>query len=62
MFVEAAWAIGFVDLPLDSDGLLRSVAVRLRPEGEDEWQLSFAGRLVEGHRFTNSTTVRWVFC
>jgi len=52
MFVEAAWAIGFVDLPLDSDGLLRSVAVRLRPEGEDEWQLSFAGRLVEGHRFT----------
>ncbi len=52
MFVEAAWAIGFVDLPLDSDGLLRSVAVRLKAEGEDEWQLSFAARLVEGHRFT----------
>jgi adenylate cyclase len=50
-FAEAAWAMGFVDLPLDSDGLLRSTAVRLISRQENDWELSFAARLVEGHRF-----------
>ena len=51
-FAQAAWSVGFVDLPLDSDGLLRSVAVRLPSPGQDDPQLSFAARLVEGFRFT----------
>ena len=52
MFTDAAWAVGFADLPLDSDGFVRSSALRLFSEKENDWQLSFAARLVEGHRFT----------
>jgi len=51
MFAQAAWATGFIDLPLDGDGAVRSAAVRLFSPEEGDWQLSFAARLVEGHRF-----------
>lgn len=51
MFAESAWSVGFIDLPLDSDGHIRSAAVRLASQQENDWQLSFAARLVEGYRF-----------
>ena len=44
-FAEAAYATGFVDLPLDNDGFMRSSQLVLL---KDE-QLSFATRLAEGH-------------
>lgn len=50
MFAEAAWSTGFIDLPLDSDGFVRSASVRLFSLQENDWQLSFAAHLVEGHR------------
>ncbi len=49
VFVSATWAVGFVDLPLDSDGFVRSSAVRLNDDASD-WQLSFGVRLAEGYR------------
>ena len=51
MFADAAWAGGFADLPLDSDGFVRSAELRLFSLEDNDWQLSFATRLVEGHRF-----------
>ncbi len=50
VFAEAAWATGFIDLPLDSDGFVRSAAVRLFSPEEQTWKWSFAARLAEGHR------------
>jgi class 3 adenylate cyclase/CHASE2 domain-containing sensor protein len=52
MFAYAAWARGFVDLPLDSDGLLRSAAIRLNNDDSEEPELSFAAHLLEGHRYS----------
>jgi len=51
LFASAAWATGFIDLPLESDGAVRNAAVRLWDEAEGDWQLSFAARLAEGHRY-----------
>lgn len=51
MFADAAWANGFIDLPLDSDGLLRSAAIHLNKDDSEESALSFAARLVEGYRY-----------
>src|SRR6266446_784208 len=52
MFADVAWANGFVDLPLDSDGLLRSAAIRLNKDDSEGPALSFAARLVEGYRYS----------
>jgi adenylate cyclase len=52
MFADVAWATGFIDLPLDSDGLLRSAAVRLDSDDSHEPKLSFAAHLVEGYRYS----------
>jgi adenylate cyclase len=48
MFSEGAYAIGFVDLPLDKDGFVRSSQLFLAKPGQDP-QLSFATRVVEGY-------------
>ena len=47
-FAESAWATGFIDLPLESDGFLRTAALRV--ETADGVEESFAAKLVEGHR------------
>ena len=47
MFADAAYATGFVDLPLDSDGFVRSSQLTLPRPGEDT-KFSFGTRLVEG--------------
>jgi len=53
MFADAAYATGYVDLPLDSDGFVRSSQlVRARP-GADT-QFSFATRLTEGYLAASS--------
>jgi len=46
VFAVAAYATGFVDLPLDDDGFVRSSQLVL--PGKDE-KISFATRLAEGH-------------
>ena len=46
VFADAAYATGFVDLPLDDDGFVRSSQLVL--PGKDE-KISFATRLAEGH-------------
>lgn len=46
MFADVAYATGFVDLPLDNDGFVRSTQLFLR--GKDA-KISFATRLAEGH-------------
>lgn len=48
MFADAAYAVGFVDLPLDNDGFVRSSQLVLLRPGEDA-KISFATRLAEGH-------------
>jgi len=48
IFSEAAYAVGFVDIPPDSDQLVRSLQLKRSTAGEDD-QLSFATRLVEGY-------------
>ncbi|HEY6047241.1 MAG TPA: adenylate/guanylate cyclase domain-containing protein [Pyrinomonadaceae bacterium] len=48
MFAEAAYATGFVDLPLDSDGFVRSSQL-LRAQPGADTQVSFATRLTEGY-------------
>jgi adenylate cyclase len=47
MFADAAYAVGFVDLPLDSDGFVRSTQLFLARPGEPT-KFSFGTRLVEG--------------
>ncbi len=47
-FANAAWAVGFVDVPLDNDGFVRSAPVFLSTSAKDE-ALSFASYLVEGY-------------
>ena len=47
MFADAAYAVGFVDLPLDSDGFMRSTQLFLERPGEPT-KISFGTRLVEG--------------
>ncbi len=47
MFTDAAYAVGFVDLPLDSDGFVRSTQLFLERPGEPT-KISFGTRLVEG--------------
>lgn len=47
MFADAAYAVGFVDLPLDSDGFVRSTQLFLERPGEPT-KISFGTRLVEG--------------
>jgi adenylate cyclase len=50
LFAQAAWAVGFVDVPIDGDGFVRSSPVFLKSgTGEDE-MVSFASHLVEGYR------------
>lgn len=53
MFSDPAYAIGFVDLPLDRDGFVRNSQLVLVRSGTDP-QLSFATRLVEGYLAANS--------
>jgi len=48
MFADQAYATGFVDLPLDSDGFVRSTQLVLVRPNQDE-KFSFATRLVEGY-------------
>ncbi len=48
MFADQAYATGFVDLPLDSDGFVRSSQLLLARQNE-EAKFSFATRLVEGY-------------
>ncbi|MGZ5438163.1 MAG: CHASE2 domain-containing protein [Pyrinomonadaceae bacterium] len=47
MFADAAYAVGFVDLPLDSDGFVRGTQLFLERPGEPT-KISFGTRLVEG--------------
>lgn len=49
IFAEAAYAIGFVDFPVDSDGFVRSTQISLRLRADKDTQLSFATRLAEGY-------------
>lgn len=53
MFAEGAYAIGFVDFPLDTDGFVRASQLFQARPGKDT-QLSFATRLVEGHLAANT--------
>lgn len=48
MFSDAAYAVGFVDLPLDSDGFVRSSQLFIERPGEPT-KISFATRLTEGY-------------
>jgi CHASE2 domain-containing sensor protein len=48
MFADQAYATGFVDLPLDSDGFVRSTQLVLARPNQAE-KFSFATRLVEGY-------------
>ena len=48
MFADAAYTVGFVDLPLDSDGFVRNSQLFLDRPGEPT-KISFATRLVEGY-------------
>jgi adenylate cyclase len=48
MFADQAYAVGFVDLPLDSDGFVRNSQLFLARPNEDA-KFSFATRLVEGY-------------
>jgi adenylate cyclase len=56
-FAEAAYSIGYADIPLDRDGFLRSVQLfRPAPEGgqhcgvkDEKTQYSFATRVTEGY-------------
>src|SRR6476646_2849988 len=52
IFSEGAYAVGFVDLPLDKDGFVRSPQLFLAQPGQ-EAQLSFASRLAEGYLAAN---------
>jgi adenylate cyclase len=54
MFSEGAYATGFVDLPLDKDGFVRSSQLFLVKPGQDP-QLSFATRVVEGYLASKTT-------
>jgi CHASE2 domain-containing sensor protein len=47
-FADQAYAVGFVDLPLDSDGFVRNSQLYLAPPNGDA-KFSFATRLVEGY-------------
>lgn len=48
MFADAAYTVGFVDLPLDSDGFVRNTQLVI-PGKQAEAKFSFATRLVEGY-------------
>lgn len=48
LFADAAYAIGFVDLPLDKDGFVRISQLFKTKPGSDT-QFSFATRLTEGY-------------
>lgn len=48
MFSDGAYAVGFVDIPPDKDGFMRSFALAATPPNE-ETQFSFATRLAEGY-------------
>lgn len=54
MFTAGAYAIGFVDLPLDKDGFVRSSQLFLVKPRQDP-QLSFATRVVEGYLASKAT-------
>ncbi len=47
MFSDAAYSVGFVDMPLDADGFVRSVPLTI--SSHNEVALSFATRLAEGY-------------
>lgn len=49
-FAAAAWATGFIDLPLDPDGFVRTAPVRRGPGPDGADRLSFAARLAEAYR------------
>jgi adenylate cyclase len=53
MFADAAYAVGFVDLPLDKDGFVRSSQLFQARSGKDT-QFSFATRLAEGYSAANA--------
>ncbi len=48
MFADAAYAVGFVDLPLDQDGFVRSSQLFQSRPGQDT-KFSFATRVAEGY-------------
>lgn len=47
MFADGAYAVGYVDLPLDSDGFVRNSQLVIA--GQTEPKISFATRLAEGY-------------
>ena len=47
MFSDGAYSVGFVDMPLDADGFVRSVPLTI--SGQNEVAFSFATRLAEGY-------------
>jgi adenylate cyclase len=49
MFADAAYATGFVDLPLDDDGFIRSSQLLYQARPGENPQVSFAACLAEGH-------------
>jgi len=53
MFADTAYAVGFVDLPLDSDGFVRSIQL-FQSGGGNETQFSFATRVAEGYLAANT--------
>src|SRR5438132_1530702 len=48
MFADAVYSVGFVDIPLDTDGFVRSTQLFQARSGQDT-QFSFATRLAEGY-------------
>ena len=52
-FADAAYAVGFVDLPLDQDGFVRSSQLFQSRPGEDT-KISFATRVAEGYLASNT--------
>ncbi|MGH9931199.1 MAG: CHASE2 domain-containing protein [Pyrinomonadaceae bacterium] len=54
MFADPAYAVGFVDLPLDKDGFVRSSQLSQTRPGQDT-RVSFATRLAEGYLAAGAT-------
>jgi adenylate cyclase len=53
VFADAAYAVGFVDLPLDQDGFVRGSQLFQSRSGEDT-KISFATRVAEGYLAANA--------
>ncbi|MDT4896882.1 MAG: adenylate cyclase [Acidobacteriota bacterium] len=49
-FADAAWGVGFVDLPFDSDNSVRSAVSFFKARQDGETQLSFAAAVAQGFK------------